>query len=342
MKSKNEKAAASGPDCSTDPIGSLKQMFINTTMGTRVKAGQCPVRRAVFLKPHGVVKAEFIVLPGLPAKYRVGIFAHEKFEAWMRFSSDTVPGNPDMKTTVGVGIKLFGVPGKKLLSQDEDATTADFLLQNMNVFFVDTAKDMCEFTKAGVVDHDYDKYLKAHPVTKKILDEMQKVVPSCLTTPYWSGLPYSFGKEYVKYKLVPVAPPFGAPAQQNGPDYLAADMQARLSMGEAQFQFMVQFRTHPDKMPLDKATVAWDEQLSPPVPLATIVIRQQDINAQGQASYGENLSFNPWRTLQEHMPQGSISEARKVVYQAGADYRRYLNGEPAVEPDAPRQLNQQP
>jgi hypothetical protein len=327
------------PDCTADPVGSLKNMFIERTMGTRISAGQCPVRRAVFLKPHGVAKAKFIIIPQLPLKYRVGIFAQDCFDAWLRFSSDTVPGAPDMKTTVGVGIKLFGVPGKKLLPGDEDALTADFLMQNMDIFFVDTAQDMCEFTKAGVVNHDYEHYLKDHPVTKKILDDMAKVVPSCLATDYWSGLPHAFGdKEFVKYKLEKVDPPFTPPPPQNSADYLAADLRARLNMGEAQFRFMVQFRTQPENMPLDKATVPWNETESPPVELGKIVIHQQDITAQGQAEYGENLSFNPWRTLKEHEPQGSISEARKVVYQAGAALRHSKNGVPDAEPRTPRKL----
>jgi len=335
-----QKATSSGPNCGADPVGALKQTFIDMTMGTRINAGQCPVRRAVFLKPHGVTKADFIITPGLPQEYRVGIFALDNLQAWVRFSSDTVPGAPDLKTTVGVGIKLFGVPGKKLLPGDEDATTADFILQNMDVFFVDTAMDMCEFTYAGAVEHDYDKYLDSHPITKKILGEMAKVVPSCLTTPYWSGLPYAFGNRFVKYKLEPIPPPFGAPPGQNSKDYLQADLQARLNMGEAQFRFMVQFQTDPSTMPLDKATVQWSEEASPPIQLATLVIRQQDITAQGQELYGENLSFNPWRTLKEHEPQGSISDVRKVVYQAGAALRHFKNGIPNVEPEAPRQLNQ--
>lgn len=338
----NESSKKAAIDCETNPALSLKKMFVDTTMGNRIIAGQCPVRRGVFLKPHGVAKADFIMMPGLPPEYKVGIFAHDHFEAWVRFSSDTVPHAPDMKTTVGIGIKLFGVPGKKLLESSEHATTADFILQNMNVFFVDNATEMCKFTKAGVVDHDYNLYLKDHPETERILNEMQKVVPSCLTTPYWSGLPYSFGEDrFVKYKLEPISPPFSAPPSQNSADYLQADLQARLNMGEAQFKFMVQFRTDPDKMPLDKAMVPWDETESVPFHIATLVIRKQDITTQGQAEYGENLSFNPWRTLEVHKPQGSISDARKIVYEAGADLRRFKNGVPAVEPNLPRQLNNQ-
>lgn len=335
----NQASQKAAIDCESNPAASLKKMFIDSTMGNRIMAGQCPVRRAVFLKPHGVAKADFIMVPGLPDQYKVGIFAHDRFSAWVRFSSDTLPYAPDMKSTVGIGIKLFDVPGKKLLESSQHATTADFLMQNMNVFFVDNATEMCKFTKAGVVDHNYDLYLKDHPKTQEILDAMQKVVSSCLTTPYWSGLPYAFDDRFVKYKLEPISPPFSVPPSQNTADYLQADLQARLNMGEAQFKFMVQFQTDPEKMPLDKAMTPWSETESVPVHIATLVIQKQDITNEGQPEYGENLSFNPWRTLKEHEPQGSISDARKTVYEAGAELRRFKNGVPAVEPNAPRPLN---
>ena len=63
----------------------------------------------------------------------------------MRFSGDTSPGRPDLKGTAGIGIKLFGVAGAKLLARpgrDDPGLPP----QNYDVFFVDTAKDMCEFT----------------------------------------------------------------------------------------------------------------------------------------------------------------------------------------------------
>ena len=118
--------------------------------------------------------------------------------AWVRFSSDTLPAQPDLKTTCGIGIKLFGVPGPKLLG---DGATQDFLLQNHDVFFVDTAVDMCEFTKAGVVDGSYDPYLETHRETDRILKEMKKVESSVLGCTYWSGLPYAFGDgRFVRYQ----------------------------------------------------------------------------------------------------------------------------------------------
>jgi hypothetical protein len=338
---KEEKAATPAIDCGKDPIGALKQMFVDVVMGRRLAGGQEPAQRPVFLKPHGAARGTFDVRPDLPEELRVGVFALKSFPAWVRFSSDTVPLQPDLKTTLGIGIKLFGVPGQKLL--EADAETHDFILQNHDVFFVNTAKDMCEFTYAGVVKGDYDGYLKRHPKTKEILDEMEKEVPSVLETSYWSGLPYAFGEgRYVKYKLVPCDAPKGGKAKgstaSGDPNYLYEDLKRRLLEGDACFDFYVQLRTDAKNMPLDKATVRWDEKASKPIRVATLTLPQQDIDGRGQSPYGENLAYNPWHALPAHAPVGSISDARKAVYEASAILRRNVNGVPAVEPEAPRPL----
>ena len=328
----SEDNVAAGWDCEQDPIGNLKRMFVDIVQGRRIRLGQNPAQRPVFLKPHGIAHGFFDVRPDLPDELKIGVFGLGRLRAWVRFSSDTVPSAPDLKTTCGIGIKLFGVPGTKLLG---DGDTQDFILQNHDVFFVDTATDMCAFTKAGVVDGDYAPYLKAHPITDHILKAMQKVEVSVLTTTYWSVLPYAFGAgRYVKYKLEPEAAPDSLPSDD--PNYLAADLARRLRAGDARFRFLVQFRTDPATMPLDRATVRWDEAESPPVHVADLVLPRQDVNALGQASYGENLAYNPWHSLPEHSPQGSISEARRVVYAASAEQRHDANGVPAREPGEAR------
>jgi hypothetical protein len=308
-------------------------MFVDIVQTRRIKRGQSPAMRPVFLKLHGVAYGRFEVREDLPADLRVGVFVLKSLPAWVRFSSDTLPSNADLKTTCGVGIKLFNVPGKKLIG---DGTTQDFILQNHDRFFVDTAKDMCEFTKAGVVEGDYDPYLDTHEVTREVLDEMKKAELSVLTATYWSVLPYSFGEgRYVKYKLEPEQAPDGVPSADD-PNYLASDLARRLRGGEARFKFMVQFQTNPKTMPLDQATVRWSEEESHPVHVATLILPQQDVTALGQTSYGENLAFNPWHSLPEHEPQGSISAARKIVYAESADERRNVNGVMTVEPGAAR------
>jgi hypothetical protein len=323
------------PDCGADPIAALKQMFVDRTQAPRILTGQSPARRAVFLKPHGVAHGTFAVDPGLPPNLAVGVFAQGPFPCWVRFSSDTLPLIADAGTTLGIAIKLVGVPGPKLLPGEEGAATQDFLLQFVDRFFVPTAAEMCKFTYAGVVEHDYPSYIDSHPVTAEVLQEMAKNVPDVLGTPYWSCLPYSLGPDaYVKYKVTADDPPPREDVPQNDPDYLRARLRARLLAGDVRLGFYVQLRTDPDTMPLDDATVAWSEQASPPVRVATIVLPAQDVDTPGQAEYGENLAFNPWHSLAEHEPAGSISDARKVVYAASAALRRQYNGVPAVEPTA--------
>ena len=171
------------------------------------------------------------------------------------------------------------------------------------MFFVDTAKDMCEFTCASL-NGNFAEYVKAHPITEQILNEMEKVVDSALATPYWSVLPSRFGGDrYVKYKLVPERRrPTAITPDYNDPFYLRADLHARLRRGEARFRLCVQVQTDAAAMPLDRATVRWSETASPPIHVATLILPMQDAGERGQSAYGENLSFSPWHTLTRISP----------------------------------------
>jgi hypothetical protein len=108
------------PDCAQDPDGKLRQMFVDIVQSRRIRLGQSPAKRPVFFKPHGVVHGRFDILADLPEALKVGVFGLTgHLDAWVRFSSDTLPTNPDLKTTCGIGLKLFGVPGPKLLGDGD-------------------------------------------------------------------------------------------------------------------------------------------------------------------------------------------------------------------------------
>ena len=333
-------------DCSA-PIECLKQMFVDMVQMGRIEQGQCPARRPVFLRLHGVAHGHLKICSNLSSDLQVGLFSEpgRSYPVWVRYASDIPDGVTDLESTVGIGIKLFDVPGEKILPPDEHAPTMDLLLQNIDVFFVDNAQDMCEFTKASLTSSEaFNQWLEAHPKTAEILAEMKKVVPSVLdpNNHLWSAMPFHFGEEcsayhtYCKYKLVPDIIPEGKKPDYNDPNYLNADLIQRLKNGEAQLKLFVQLQTNPATMPIDEATVRWSETESPPVHVATLILPQQDITARGQPEYGETLSFHPWRSLKAHEPVGSIAEARKVVYEASATLRRNVNGEPIGEPQVVR------
>jgi hypothetical protein len=310
------------------PAEGLVRLFIGDQL-KRIQNGQRPVRRATFFKEHGSAHGTFTVLPGLSDDLRVGVFAGDAFAAWVRFSSDTGPVTPDENQPCGIAIKLFGVPGTKLV--EPDATTHDFILQNYPIFFVDDVQAMYD------ASNDPDGYFATHPKANAIANAMGHDVDSVARIPYWSALASRFGPDrYVKYKLVP--------DQNGGPwtkvdhgfaDYLAGDLKWRLLQGDLRFTFCVQFQTDDDAMPIDRGTVEWDERVSPPVPVATLLLPRQDVDAVGQPAYAENLTFSPWHALAEHEPVGSIQEARKVVYPVSTAVRHWANGVPVVEPREP-------
>jgi len=328
-------------ECCEDPVKVLKELFVDLAMRGRIASGQYPVTRPVFHKPHGVVRGTFTINPDLQNDLRIGVFKYESLPAWVRFSSDTNPFEPDLMSPLGIGIKLFGVAGSKLLEYEQAAITHDFVLQNHDVFFAETAVVMCEWAQAKK-NGSLEQFNLKHPNTPRILQEMKRVVNSVLNTIYWSAIPYAFGSNsYVKYKLEPECDgdsDLDIGEMKNDPNYLRQELRSRLVKADASFRFYLQFQTNPEQMPLDEATVRWDEALSKPVLVARLTIPRQDIDARGQSVYGDNLAYNPWHALKEHAPVGSIAEARKLVYRAAAELRRNSNGIPIAEPRTPRPI----
>jgi hypothetical protein len=141
----------------------------------------------------------------------------------------------------------------------------------------------------------------------------------------------------VKYRLRPLQ---GHPskAPPDDPDRLRNDLIARLLAGPAIFAFEIQRPRAGAYLPTDRATVRWTKADAPFVPVARIEIAQQDIRAEGQAAYGDALTFSPWRAPAANRPLGSIAEARRVAYSSSGAKRHFVNGVPDAEPHAPRKL----
>lgn len=306
----------------------LQEMFVEMGQKTRIEMGQNPAERAVFRKQHGIAYGIFKILPDIDPAYKVGIFSGDSYECVARFSSDTGPTSPDLHSTLGLGLKLFGIEGPKLIGE---GTNCDFIFQNIDRFFARDAQQMCSFTTAGVIDKDYNSYIHKHPKLASILQAMTKVEASCLSAEYWAILPFKLGgSSIVKYRLVPDDTDRGAPF--NDINYLSLDLQQRLRTKPAKFRFEIQLRTNDATMPLDDAQVVWSTEESPYIQIAELTFPQQDICSIGQSEFGDNLSFNIWRTLKEHEPVGSIAIARKTVYEASANARHQANGQQRQQP----------
>lgn len=332
--------------CTCDnPIECLRHMFCDLVQRKRVEEGQCPVKRPVFLRTHGIIRGTFTILDSIPEDLRHGMFAKPgTHPAYVRYSSDLADGRPDWMSTIGIGIKIFDVPGEKRVS-DDGAGTADILMQNVPYFFVDNARDMCNFTRASLEGWGDSWIQQYSPKTSELLANMSKPLLSVFDTALWSIVPFRLGKDqFCKYILKPGTSTYAVDVNINDPDFMAKDLAGRMAAGKATLDIYIQKRPSAaeygeayldEHFPLDRATVVWDERAAVPVKVATIELPQQVIDKPEQEIYGNWLAFNIGRVPLENEPVGSIAEARMSVYQTSANYRREKNEQPVTEPKAP-------
>lgn len=287
------------------------------------------MRRDAHPKMHGVVKAEFTVLPDLPDDYRVGLFAHPAtYQAWIRFSNQNADIQDDNKGDIrGMAIKVMNVDGEKLEPQASPPTTQDFILISTPVF---VTRDVREFDQliAAFTGNVFSMlwFLATHwRVSWHLLLSMRKFA-NPLQIPYFSTTPYLFGDTACKYHAVPhpVANPDTIPSPAS-PDFLREAMIRQLAAGDVHVDFMVQRQTDPATMPIEDPGQAWPTDQSPYVKVATIRILQQAFDSEAQRRFGENLSFSPWHCLSAHRPLGGINRARRVVYETISRFRHEVN-----------------
>ena len=334
--------------CDDNPIDCLRHMFVDMVQKRRVELqGQCPARRPVFLRTHGILQGEMTIADDIPEELKQGMWSDcGSHPVYVRYSSDLSDGRPDWMSTIGIGIKIFDVPGEKVVS-DDGHHTADLLMQNVPFFFVNTARDMCNFTKASFEGCSDEWIQQNSPETADLLTEMARPIRSVFETQLWSVVPFRLGdSNYCKYTLKPGTSAFGDEVDINDPNFLGKDLAARMKAGPASLHIYIQPRPSADKygeawldehFPLDRATVVWDEKEAPPILVATIDFPEQNVHGDEQEIFGDWLAFNIGRVPKANAPVGSVAEARVSVYQTSADYRRDKNGQPVEEPTAPGQ-----
>ena len=293
-----------------------------------VQAQKGPDLRKDHPKSHGLVWGEFTVEDNIPESLKVGIFAQPKtYPIWMRFSNASEAEKrgklksdlePDVRA---LAIKLLQVEGKKVL--DDEKETQDFLLINHPVFLVRDAQGFANLTKASVGQANEEELRSLEPTFEVIEAITSKQVANPLLIQYWSTTPYQLGSDSIKFSVKPHSSdtPGSTP---NSETYLREAMVKYLSEDalNATFDFLVQLYVNDEKTPIEDPMQEWQEKDSPFIKLATIKIPAQKFDFEERKRLDEGLSFNPWHTLLEHAPLGSVNLARKKVYQEIAKARR--------------------
>lgn len=312
-----------------------------STIAQTYPPGNRPAKRDQHVKAHGCVRGEFTVEPNLPEEARFGVFKEPRtYPVWIRFSNGFQKSLKDSFPDVrGIAIKLIGVEGEKVLPEEKDEKTQDFLLINYPVFFIRNAIDYLEFFQKRAADKFARFFFpginpwqwRLHEAIVALLSVKDRV-KNLLSIRYWSNLPYRLGPRAIKYSLIPTSPPLEKKPNFKSDNYLREGMIEYLQEKEARFDFLVQFQTDPEQMPIEDGTIDWDERKSPFIKVATLTIPPQTFNSPAQNEFCENLSFSPWHCLPEHQPLGGINRVRREVYQAISKLRHQMNQAPRREP----------
>jgi hypothetical protein len=300
-------------------------------------------RRDAHPKAHGCVRAEFHVLDALPDRLAKGIFIPGKtYQAWIRFSNGSSdPSQADIKKDArGMAIKVLGVPGQKLLEDENQAATQDFIMINNPVFFANDPARYLSFMQDTNSDSFYKKILIPFALgTKGTLIAFKmtsKTISNPLQTRYWSMVPYQLGKgadrQAVKYSTRACSAATDPIPNKPGHDFLRDALRNTLKEGDACMEFLVQPRTS-RSMDVEDSMTEWQEAQAPFYQVATIRIPRQVFDTPEQNQFCENLSFNPWHALPEHKPLGVTNRLRKIIYDHISQVRHDMNSTKRQEPE---------
>jgi hypothetical protein len=323
--------------------------------------------RGAHAKTYGVVKAEVQILRNVPPAYAQGIYAKPgRHGALIRFSSASnhLGADATLGGVLGCAMKIFDVPGAKLVEEEPESTTFDYVLKNSPIFIANTAKHYLALQSIGV---NAPKYLARgntgfHELLTDFVtgkgtfeqsdwawDELfafvklsQTPVRNPLLTTFSTMAAVRHGDYVAKVRL--------APATENTtrvihreldlrsrPDVFYPTVVDEVQASAFDFDLQVQLCTDLEAMPVNNTTVEWPEKLSPFVTVGRVHIPRQDISGNENFEKTDALAFNQWRVTEEHRPLGEIMQVRRI-YTASAKLRRTINHQPQTEPASPDEV----
>jgi hypothetical protein len=317
--------------------------------------------RGAHAKTFGVVRAEVQILRNVPSAYAQGIYATPgRHSALIRFSSASnhLGADATLGGVLGCAMKMFDVPGSKLVEEEPNSTTFDLVLKNNPVFVANTAKHYLVLQEIG---NNVPQYLARgktgfHELLTDFVtgkgkfersdwawDELfafvkaaQTPVRNPLLSTFWSMAAVRHGDYVAKIRLAPAADNTARVIHReldlrDRQDVFYPTLVDELQASAFDFDLQVQLSTDLEIMPVNEATVEWPEKLSPYVTVGRVHIPRQDISGTENFEKTDALAFNQWRVTEEHRPLGEIMQVRRI-YSASAKVRRTLNHQPHTEP----------
>jgi hypothetical protein len=266
---------------------------------------------------------------------RFGVFSEPRvFPAVIRFSNGEPTPQPDKRPEPrGIAIKLIGVPGRKLLSGQEDAVTQDFLATSHSVTStVRNARQFIAFIRASrnrytlpfTLAHAVG-FLESLRILKALISTvLVSRVRSVATEQFSSTAPLKLGPYAVKFTVRPAAGTEATASRPLTSNFLRDELADRLRKGDLVLDFLVQFYLDDTRTPIEDTSIPWQPDDTPLVKVAQVRIPRCDLDDPHTRALSEavdRLSFSPWHTTDDHRPLGNVMRARRVAYAASATHR---------------------
>lgn len=320
--------------------------------------------RSVHAKSHGLLYGKLTIAGELPETLAQGLFAQPgTYPVIMRLS--TTPGDildDSVSTPRGLAVKVLGVRGARVAGSEGDSTQ-DFVLVNGPVFNAPNAGGFLRSLK--LLEPTTNKMESVKKLTSAIARGAEAMIEGAggqsptltslggqqehhiLGESFYSQTPILYGKYIAKIGIFPVSPELTAltklPLTNNGePNMLRNVVVDFFLQNSATWEVRVQLCTNLETMPVEDASVAWPEDESPYVTVATLTAAAQDPwTVEKIGAIDEGLSFSPWHALAAHRPLGSVNRARKSAYAMSANFRAEHRGRPITEPASINESNAQ-
>ena len=285
-------------------------------------------KRDAHPKTVGLLRAQFIIEADLPADFRVGIFKKvQSFECYVRTSNASGKIQSDaISDARGFAIKLMTSASRNV--DTEVPLGQDFVLMSSPVMPLGTValfRDAVYYTiESSPLLLAAKFFMTGNALVLLGLLKLRISPSSPLDIRYWSTTPYLLGKNHaVKYSLLPTSKHVSKRSGELSDSYLSDAMQKHLDKHTASFDFCVQLQK--DGMPIEDASVPWDETRSGFVKVATLQIPKQKFRTHKREELAETLSFSPGNALPEHTPLGGLNRARIAIYKALSKFRHERN-----------------
>lgn len=130
--------------------------------------------------------------------------------------------------------------------------------------------------------------------------------------------------EWIKRQLEPVT-------DRVHKDYLRQELARRAKMAPVHYLLSTQLEKNPGTTPIEDGLREWTEGVSPSLPLADLILDQQDPSNPVQDQLCEKLAFTPGHHHSEHRPLSSIGRGRVFAYEASQRGRGANQTEPDEE-----------